>query len=157
MFPSCPGLRNPAQLQRERRGGVGAALRELSGPQEPGPIAADFTIGFRALAGQVVRASETRPNCSVRTFPPVGGGFSGVVRASETRPNCSKLRLVGPYVPLTCCPGLRNPAQLQQQPRPDAVRAAARLSGPQKPGPIAAAIASAPAVNFTGSSQSGVG
>ena len=84
----------------------------------------------------VVRASETRPNCSqdVRFQETRGRELSGpqkpgpiaaswrsrgraergrVVRASETRPNCSWTMRLLPNIAITGCPGLRNPAQLQ--------------------------------------------
>ena len=133
----CPGLRNPAQLQLHRLAEEHGLDDELSGPQKPGPIAATGTrLVVRVWGGlsgpqkpgpiaatrrsgayretrAVVRASETRPNCShvdrrVRAVP------SFVVRASETRPNCSMESLAPTAVVIPRCPGLRNPAQLQR-------------------------------------------
>ena len=134
----CPGLRNPAQLQHL------VSRRRL-----------DLAV--------VVRASETRPNCSIEAE--VGQQAGGdVVRASETRPNCSQgvlehlaynvkrcpglrnpaqlQRIISSYSSsrIDSCPGLRNPAQLQPHREPRAPTRPRALSGPQKPGPIAALL-----------------
>ena len=158
----------------------------LSGPQKPGPIAAVATRSISSRKSVVVRASETRPNCSrapaspprastsrcpglrspaqlqlknraLLALEPIGcpglrnpaqlqqelaAGMSPdqlrVVRASETRPNCSLAGLEVHPGPELGCPGLRNPAQLQLRRSRSGWRPGVPLSGPQKPGPIAA-------------------
>ena len=157
----CPGLRNPAQLQPGGPRSPSGPGARLSGPQKPGPIAASTVAVGMAARSAVVRASETRPNCSdsattraskrkmscpglrnpaqlQRADVVPRENPANVVRASETRPNCSR----GPRPPRTPqssrCPGLRNPAQLQRTRRRGRGREHYRLSGPQKPGPIAA-------------------
>ena len=85
--PGCPGLRNPAQLQR---------------------------LIQRVLIrdGYVVRASETRPNCSGGSAAAAADadGLSGPQKPgpiAASSPSSESWSLAG------CCPGLRNPAQLQ--------------------------------------------